>query len=71
MQESNQTKEAVLRRGVMVFVGLLVLTGLEFWVAVSTNSLVLLTLTAGPKAILIMEYYMHIGKLGPDQEGGH
>ncbi len=71
MQESNQTKEAMQRRGVMVFVALLVLTGLEFWVAVSTNSLILLALTAAPKAILIMEYYMHVGKLGQGQEGDH
>jgi len=69
MQETNQ--KTLQRQGVIVFVALLVFSVLEYLVAVYLNSLMLLAVTAGPKAILIMVYYMHISKVGDiNQEGG-
>ncbi|MFQ5611721.1 MAG: cytochrome C oxidase subunit IV family protein [Anaerolineae bacterium] len=69
MQES---KAALLRRGELVFGGLIALTILEFLVSVYLNSLTLLALTAAPKAVLIVEYYMHLRRVGQaEEEGGH
>lgn len=70
MQNSEQTKPALLRRGEIVFVALMILTGLEFWVAIAMNSLFLLALAAIPKAILVVEYYMHARRLGELEAGG-
>lgn len=71
MQETNQ--KTMQRQGVIVFVALAVFSILEYLVAVYFYSPMLLAITAGPKAILIMVYYMHISKVGDiNQEGeGH
>lgn len=73
MQESDQGKKTLLRRGVVVFVGLAVLTGLEFWVAVGglPTSLPLLGIIAVGKTALIVEYYMHLRGVFQTDEGGH
>jgi heme/copper-type cytochrome/quinol oxidase subunit 4 len=72
MHESED-KKMLLRRGVIVFVGLAVLTGVEFWVAVGglTASLPLLGLMAIGKTALIVEYYMHLRGVFEPDEGGH
>jgi caa(3)-type oxidase subunit IV len=64
---------AQLSLGARVLIGLAVLTGAEFWVAVSGvggASFVLLALIALAKAALILEYFMHVGKLSPSESGG-
>jgi len=68
MQES---KSALLRRGVLVFGGLAVLTAIEFWVSVATGLFILLFVAAVAKAALIAEYYMHLSLVGQAEEGGH
>jgi heme/copper-type cytochrome/quinol oxidase subunit 4 len=69
MQESPN----LLRRGVAVFIGLALLTGLEFWVAVGglTASLPLLLIVALAKTVLILEYFMHVRHIFDSGEGGH
>lgn len=73
MQESQPGSRALLRRGVIVFVGLAVLTGVEFWVAVGglTAPLPLLAIAAIGKTALIVEYYMHLRSVLQTEEGGH
>lgn len=62
----------LLRRGAIVFAGLLVLTALEFAVAVSTLPGILLLALVLAKAALILIYYMHVRDLrNLDEEGGH
>ncbi len=68
-------KTALLRLSVMVILGLAVLTGVEFWVAVGGTAgnatLALLVLVALAKAALIADSFMHFGKLFHPDEGGH
>ncbi len=61
-----QTKAAALTQGIMIFVYLAVLTGLEFFVAVAMQSVPLLVLLALIKAGLVFYYYMHIYHLNAD-----
>ena len=58
-----EKKHKQFRQGVMVFVGLAVLTALEFAIAVLTGIYFLLVLTALLKAGLVAWYYMHIRKV--------
>jgi heme/copper-type cytochrome/quinol oxidase subunit 4 len=72
MHES-EGKGMLLRRGVMVFVGLVLLTGVEFWVAIGglIAPLPLLAVVAITKTVLIAEYYMHLRGVFQAEEGGH
>ncbi|HEX2697010.1 MAG TPA: cytochrome c oxidase subunit 3 [Anaerolineales bacterium] len=56
-------KSEALRQGIIIFVFLAVLTGLEFFIAVALQAIVLLVVVAIVKAALVMYYYMHIYKL--------
>lgn len=56
-------KTSALRQGVVIFIYLAVLTALEFFVAVTFESVFLLVLIAVFKAALVVYYYMHIYKL--------
>jgi len=73
MQASQQGKANKLRRGVIVFAGLAVLTGIEFWIAVGRlpATLPILTIIALGKAALIAQYYMHLHKIFQKGEGDH
>lgn len=68
----SQSKSSALGQGVVIFVYLTILTLIEFFIAVTFNSLVLLLVVAAIKAGLVMYYYMHIYKLnqsdGSDDE---
>jgi len=67
-------KAALLRLGVMVIVGLAVLTAVEYWVAIAhlgSPLLPLLAMVGLAKAVLILEYFMHLGKVFQPGEGGH
>jgi len=63
-------KEAELGRGVVIFILLAVLTGVEFGIALATQAWSALFVLALLKASLVLQYYMHIGRLGSD-DGGH
>ncbi len=67
-------KAALLRRGVMVIIGLAVLTAVEYWVAIANLGsalLPLLIMVALAKAVLIVESFMHLSKVFQPGEGGH
>ena len=63
-------KEAELGRGVIVFIILAVLTGVEYGVAITTQAWGALFVMALLKASLVLQYYMHVGRLTAG-EGGH
>ncbi|HXF85819.1 MAG TPA: heme-copper oxidase subunit III [Anaerolineales bacterium] len=65
----THNKASMLNQGVFIFVYLAILTALEFFVAVSFGSVVLLVAVALVKAALVVYYYMHIYKLNEDVEG--
>src|SRR5687768_17650942 len=60
---------SMLGQGIVIFVYLAILTGLEFFVAVSFNSIPLLVVVALVKAALVLYYYMHVYQLNADHEG--
>jgi cytochrome c oxidase subunit III len=64
----TQEKFSMLSQGVFIFIYLAVLTGLEFFVAVTFNSVVLLVVVALIKAALVVYYYMHVHKLNLESE---
>ena len=65
----TQEKSSMLSQGVFIFVYLAVLTGLEFFVAVSFNAIAILIAVALIKAALVAYYYMHISDLNAEHEG--
>ena len=71
MQEARTDKSALMRQGMMVFLALAVLTGVEFAVATGhlAASLFFLALIALAKVALIGTYFMHAGKLFRAEEG--
>ena len=66
MDHTDRT--SVLRQGVIVFLFLAVLTGLEFFIARAIGSTALLAVVALIKVALVFYYYMHIYRL--NQSGG-
>ncbi|MEW6083816.1 MAG: cytochrome c oxidase subunit 3 [Chloroflexota bacterium] len=69
----KQDHPNLLSQGVFIFVYLAVLTLLEFFIAVTFNSVVILVAVALVKAALVLYYYMHVYKLNedPDAAGDH
>lgn len=63
-----QEKKSQLGQGILIFIYLAVLTGLEFFIAVSFNSVILLVVVALVKAVLVLYYYMHVYKLNQDSD---
>jgi cytochrome c oxidase subunit 3 len=63
-----QDKKFMLGQGVVIFVYLAILTGLEFLVAISFDSVPLLVVVALVKAALVAYYYMHVYKLNLESE---
>lgn len=59
-------KSSALIQGVVIFVYLAVLTGIEYFIAVAFEAVPLLVVVAVIKAALVMYYYMHIYKLNQD-----
>jgi len=66
----DKIKSDELTRGVAVFLGLALLTALEYVLAVSEVPAVLLWLIALVKAGLVLWFFMHIFRLS-GSEGGH
>ena len=60
---SGELKSTAYRRGVNVFVVLAVLTAVEYAVALSLHSTVLLFIIALLKAAAIVQYFMHVYRL--------
>jgi cytochrome c oxidase subunit III len=63
-----QDKKFMLGQGVVIFVYLAILTGLEFLVAISFDLVPLLVVVALVKAALVAYYYMHVYKLNLESE---
>ena len=61
--EHTLDKKAMLNQGVLIFVYLVVLTMLEFFVAVAFVAVPILVVVAVIKAALVVYYYMHVYKL--------
>ncbi len=69
--EHIKDKSAAFGLGLLIFIYLAVLTALEFFIALTFGSVVLLIVVALIKAGLVAYYYMHIYKLNQEHEGGH
>src|SRR5512138_2080840 len=65
----HTTKTDALRQGMIIFIFLAVLTGLEFFIAIAIGAVLLLVVVAVIKVALVMYYYMHISKLNQDAVG--
>ena len=64
----KQEKSAALGQGVFIFVYLAILTGLEFFIAITFQAIPLLVVVALVKAGLVAYYYMHVYKLNAQPE---
>ncbi len=65
----NGNKAKAMRRGLITFVALLVLTVVEYFVGIQPNaSIVLLFVIALVKAALIIQVFMHISRLWREEE---
>lgn len=68
MNDGNGDKKAAAyRMGLITFVILLVLTGVEYVVAIGLSSIVILFVVALVKAALIVQNYMHISRLWQEE----
>jgi cytochrome c oxidase subunit 3 len=67
----TQENKSMLLQGVFIFVYLAALTALEFFVAITFNSLPILIAVALIKAALVVYYYMHVYKLNEDPDAAH
>ncbi len=63
---NHEKHSGSLYQGVVIFVILAFLTAVEYFVAITNASVLLLTLTALLKAGLVMYYYMHMYKLSQE-----
>jgi cytochrome c oxidase subunit 3 len=66
---AHTDKKTALNQGAIIFIFLAVLTALEFFIAITMEAVPLLVLVALVKAGLVVYYYMHIYKLGAEDEG--
>ena len=66
----EKSKTSELNRGVMIFIGLAVLTVVEYLLAVNQLPVILLWIIAFGKAALVVWFFMHIFRLFRS-EGGH
>jgi len=64
---THQNDSGLLRQGLIIFIILVFLTFIEYFVAITNQSLLLLSIVAVIKAGLVLYYYMHIYKLGESE----
>jgi len=64
----TQENKTMLSQGMLIFIYLAVLTGLEFFIAITFQSVPLLVVVALVKAALVVYYYMHVYKLNLESE---
>jgi cytochrome c oxidase subunit 3 len=62
----NASKSSMLKLGLLVFLGLAVLTAVEYIIAVTLGIWQVLAIIPIIKALLVFYYYMHIGRLFQD-----
>jgi cytochrome c oxidase subunit 3 len=67
---NHENHSGTLYRGLLIFVILAFLTALEFFIAITSASVLLLSIAALIKVGLVMYYYMHIYKL-MEEDGEH
>lgn len=63
----KDNKTAAFRQGFAVLVALAILTAIEYWISVTTGSVVFLFIVALVKAGLILNYFMHMAKLWSEE----
>jgi len=56
------------RTGILIVFLLALLTGVEFFIALATQSVVFLMLIAAAKAILVIWFFMHVKRLWAPEE---
>lgn len=66
----EQKKSAALQRGVVILAILAALTIAEFVLATMTSLTLLLVLIAVIKAVIVIQYFMHLPRIFSN-EGGH
>ncbi|MCA9949259.1 MAG: cytochrome C oxidase subunit IV family protein [Anaerolineales bacterium] len=65
----NGNRAKAMRRGLITFLALLVLTVVEYFIGIQANaSIVLLFVIALVKAALIVQVFMHISRLWREEE---
>jgi cytochrome c oxidase subunit III len=64
----HNNKSEALNQGLVIFIFLAVLTGLEYFIAIELGAIVLLIVVALVKAALVLYYYMHIYKLNSQDD---
>lgn len=64
----NESKSRNYNQGVIVLFALAVFTGIEYGVAVMGGSAVVLTVIALIKAGIIIQYFMHAGRVGSSED---
>ncbi|PKO07437.1 MAG: hypothetical protein CVU41_01695 [Chloroflexi bacterium HGW-Chloroflexi-3] len=65
------TKLSPLKRGVVVFLILGVLTAIEYYLGVNDVPTILLWAIAIIKLLLVLQYFMHINRVINPNKGGH
>lgn len=67
------TKISPLKRGLVVFIILAIVTAIEYYLGVSKVPSILLWSVAIIKLLLVLQYFMHISRvINPErEEGGH
>lgn len=65
----SDKKRSVYRTGFLVFLALVVLTAVEYYLAIQLNTLAGLFALALIKAALIIRYFMHVNRLWAEE--GH
>ena len=70
MSEHSPTKRksALYREGIIVAIVLAVVTVIEYYVALNLNSFAIMMILAVLKAILVVNYFMHIRSLWSEDE---
>lgn len=72
MEKPATSNTSALRRGVIVFAALAVLTAIEYLLGVNEAPAILLWIVALLKAGLVLWFFMHLPRVfNPDNEGGH
>jgi uncharacterized membrane protein HdeD (DUF308 family) len=66
----EESKKKAFNTGILVLVALAILTGIEFFIAISLpNAIILLFIAALLKAAPIMQVFMHMSSLWSEEEG--
>ena len=70
MSEHSPTKRksAIYREGIIVAIVLAIVTGIEYYVALNLNSFSIMMILALLKAILVVNYFMHMRSLWSEDE---